>query len=78
MSERNVPVMIVSVDDDLDGLKAETEKLTSKVQWVTVSPEVLERIVAFVRDPSTGVRRERPKRKEEPSGELEREAEGSV
>lgn len=62
---RDVPVMIVSVDEDLDGLRAQTEKFGSKVQWVTVSQEVLDQILGFLRNPESGVRRGRPQRKEE-------------
>lgn len=57
--QRDTPVMIIAVDDDLDGLRSESEKFGSKVTWVTVSQEFLDQILEFVRHPETGVRRER-------------------
>ena len=69
--QRDTPVMIIAVDDDLDGLKSESEKFGSKVTWVTVSQEFLDQILEFVRHPETGVRAGRPKRKGVPGDEEE-------
>lgn len=63
--KRDTPVMILAVDDDLDGLRAEVEKFGSKVTWVTVSQDLLDQITGFIRHPETRVRRGRPQRKGE-------------
>jgi hypothetical protein len=62
--QRDTPVMIVSVDEDLDGLRAQTDKLGSKVQWVTVSQEFFDQLIETIRNPEGRTRRSRPQRKE--------------
>jgi len=47
--QRNTPVVIISVDEDLDGLRAEAERLTSKVQWITVSPDRFAELMTMLR-----------------------------
>lgn len=42
-------MVLISIDEDLDGLRAVVEKLTSRVRWITVSPAAFAEIVGTLR-----------------------------
>lgn len=63
--QRDKVVCLISVDDELT--EAEVDKFGG-IKWITMPQETFDAILDFLEHPEKGVRRERPKRKEEASG----------